>query len=484
MKQLCKGILILFLVGLTNTLALEPPSLFNASWADLSIFKRDLVSEWQDVTEDLTDLPIYHLKLELSHDLASIKGQQEVLFTNTHSEALEELVFRLYPNTLGSSLEVVRVELEGVLAIKRLEQDASVLRVFLSSPLAPSEQIVVRLNFETRVGQSELGYGRLGRYDEVLSLAHGYPVLAAQQNGQWLTAYPSAEGDPVVTSAAYHMVQVSAPRDQTLVASGTLIEVFEEADMQTLTFVTGPAREFFLASTTGYQQLSLVAGETVIHAYFPERYARSAQQSLEAAANALELFSSFTPYPYRELDMVAAPMQASGIEFPGVFTLSNRLVASPQNNLESVIVHETAHQWSYNLVGSDQVLEPWLDEAVAQYLTLLYQQEYKTETFVQGYLAFWKSIWQDAPNETEPIGLAVAEYSPETYSSIVYGRGLFFFQALADLIGEDVLEEALGFYYQAYAWQFASANDFKGVVEATCGCDLTPLFQEWVDASF
>ena len=40
--------------------------------------------------------------------------------------------------------------------------------------------------------------------------------------------------------------------------------------------------------------------------------------------------------------------------------------------LEMITVHETAHQWFYGLVGNDEVDEPWLDEALTEYMTMRY----------------------------------------------------------------------------------------------------------------
>jgi aminopeptidase N len=40
-----------------------------------------------------------------------------------------------------------------------------------------------------------------------------------------------------------------------------------------------------------------------------------------------------------------------------------------------VIVHETAHQWWYSMVGNDQILEPWLDESLADYSEVVYYDE-------------------------------------------------------------------------------------------------------------
>ena len=43
--------------------------------------------------------------------------------------------------------------------------------------------------------------------------------------------------------------------------------------------------------------------------------------------------------------------------------------------MEKVIVHETAHQWWYGLVGNDQIDEAWLDESLATYSEVIYTSE-------------------------------------------------------------------------------------------------------------
>ena len=40
--------------------------------------------------------------------------------------------------------------------------------------------------------------------------------------------------------------------------------------------------------------------------------------------------------------------------------------------MEGTVAHEVGHQWFYNLVGDDQLDDPWLDESFAQFATLQY----------------------------------------------------------------------------------------------------------------
>ncbi|MCK7516234.1 MAG: hypothetical protein MZV64_00150 [Ignavibacteriales bacterium] len=42
----------------------------------------------------------------------------------------------------------------------------------------------------------------------------------------------------------------------------------------------------------------------------------------------------------------------------------NEYSGSARSNLVTIGAHEIAHQWWFGLAGSDQALEPWLDEAL------------------------------------------------------------------------------------------------------------------------
>ncbi len=115
--------------------------------------------------------------------------------------------------------------------------------------------------------------------------------------------------------------------------------------------------------------------------YSKQDVATTAEDSLEYIVNAVDIFTQrYGEYPYRELECVATPTSAGGVEYPGIMAI-NQILFDPGETLsgmsttvmiESVIVHEVAHEWFYNIVGNDQGREPWLDEAVAQYLTYQY----------------------------------------------------------------------------------------------------------------
>jgi len=256
-----------------------------------------------------------------------------------------------------------------------------------------------------------------------------------------------------------------------------------------LSYAAGPMRDFYLAASKKLIVLSEQVGDTTVNSYaFPERV-EGARLALQVTTDALASFSQrFGTYPYSEFDVVSTPMQALGIEYPGmtgitlhVYDLDAEVYGMPAAvTLESVIAHEVAHQWFYNVVGNDQVDEPWVDEALVQYITGLYYRDVYGVSAEQSYRGSWTSRWGRVDYADIPIGLPAGDYGDGEYGAIVYGRGPLFFAALEEEMGQEVLDAFLRDYYQSHKWGIGTADSLRQFAEQHCDCDLGPLFDAWV----
>jgi aminopeptidase N len=185
----------------------------------------------------------------------------------------------------------------------------------------------------------------------------------------------------------------------------------------------------------------------------------------------------FGDYPYTELDIVPLRMEnAGGIEYPGVIGI-NADIYGEDDALESVVAHEVGHQWFYNVIGNDQVNEPWLDEAMAQYLTGMYYLDHYGEIGWRYYRETWVSGWASIGFERIPISQPVRSYTPAEYTAIVYSRGPLFLAALGEEMGEQTFETCLRGYYQSNKWQIVTTQTFIKHFESCSASDLTELFQ-------
>jgi aminopeptidase N len=451
-------------------------------WGDFSVFQLGLVRSAQPVLEQMQTASIYHLQLAIEPDLIHITGKEEVRYTNNEEKALTDVHFRLFPNILGGEMHVPEVMVDEQAITPSYTMNDSLLTVPLPSPLQPAGTVTLTMDFTVQVSDTvELNYGVLASAEGVLALAHAYPMIPVYNEEGWNAEIPPQSGDVTFADMSFFLVQVTAPDDLIVASVGRELSRSESGQIQVITYAAGPVRDFYLAASRDYTTVTGQVGETKINFYGLPSQRSGAQNAVETAVRAIEDYGArFTPYPYTELDLVETPTLALGIEYPGMIAIADRILSPGDPYLEGTIAHEVGHQWFYNLVGSDQLDHPWLDESLAQFATL----EYFTDEYGnQGANGFRESLngrWERVGRALTPIGLPVAEYSAEEYGAIVYGRGPLFFDALREQIGDEAFDAFLHDYTITYSWGIATPEGLKELAEKHCACDLTPLFQEWV----
>ena len=466
--------------------AAEDP--FGSNWDDRSLFQQALVDP--DVSDDLPGATVYHLDFVVSPDRHVLEGREWIRYTNQESEPLEEIYFQLFANVTGGSTAVSSVSVEGESVDPVVESSGQTLRVPLPVPLLPGEANTLQLDFAVQLSQdAENSHGVLGYFDDFLLLDGFYPVVLVFDDEGWNVEDLVPIGDMTYLDSSFFLVRVTAPRDLDLVASGTEIQRDRLGRNQVVSFAIGPARDFYLAAAPDLEVFSSQSGQTIINSYGRSEDRAGAERAMQYAVDSMALFGErLGPYQYTEFDMIGTPMRALGIEYPGATTISIAMYDLDAEvaglpaavMLEGTVVHEMAHQWFYNLVGNDQIDEPWLDEALAQYLTGLYYREMYGDQAEHDYRQSWTDRWDRIDGELIPIGLPTNRYTPEQYSPIVYGRGPLFLAALEDQMGRDTFAEFLRDYYQSNIWAIVTGNDFRATAERHCQCDLAEMFEEWV----
>ncbi len=466
---------------------LPAPTLFDTNWDERDIFRANLVPTEQPVLDTLTDTAVYHIDIEISTP-TQINGTQEVRYTNQSNDVLDRLYFHQFPNQLGGMMTISNVLLNGQ-AVEALDA-GDVMQIPLDEPLQPGEQVVVAMDFVTEVptGDTSTKYNVLAFEENILALAHFYPMMATYREATGWHIEPSPpNGDETFAESSLYLVKVSAPSDLVMAASGTAVDEQHNGD---ITYAAGPARDFFLAASTDYVVSSEQVGDVRINSYAPAELQNGSSAAIATAAAAIQTFEeTFSPYPYSEFDIVSTPTTALGIEYPGIianniniYRIDSESASGTPNNilLESTTAHEVAHQWYYNMVGSDQLNEPWLDEAVTQYATMLYYADQYGQAGFDAYYASLDGRWARVDHAEIPVGLPAGDYDGAEYGAIVYGRGPIFVDELAQEMGAETFAAFIMDYNQSYRWQIATTEDFKSLAETHCDCDLSDLFNTWV----
>lgn len=431
------------------------------------------------------------LALDVTPTEAIITGAQTVRYTNRAPAALDRIVFRLYPNlsSYGGEMVVSRAAVDGQPVTPDLDETRTVLSVALPQPLAPGASATVELNFQLTVfvGRTRL-YAQFSYLDGVLALPNAYPLLAVYEpgNGWWQVA-DHPQGDAVYSETAFYRVSVTAPDDLILAASGSEVDLSDNGD-GTLThhYVAPLMREFALFASESYVTLSGEQDGVAITLYFdPDRpqAKTAARAGLQTTQEAVRIFNaSFGGYPFAELDVVQTPTGAGGIEYPGVFVVADDIWNPEETFFEFVIAHEAAHQWWYSLVGSDQALNPWMDEALAQYSVAVYIRDREGEAAYRAALESFRAQYAHyiETRDDNVIGEPVTAYPSNAYFFLVYQKGPLFFAALDEAFGYDAVNRMLRDYFAAYRYGIAEPNDMLTGFEGTLGQDLDDLFEAWV----
>ncbi len=466
--------------------------MFGPDWGDRTAYRRGLVRGEYGVLDRLPGASEYRIDLNIGESFTTITGRQQVFYTNREETQLDRIFVRLFPNALGGDMSVSDVTVDGVSVRAEYHFGRTALLAPLPRPLSPGQSAVLSLTFHLTIPETlDKGYGLIGYTGGILALDVPYAVIPVFDDEGWNVETPPANADTSYNDPSFYLVRVTAPKELKLVATGVVIEREISDAAQTVTFSHGPARDFFIAGSAEYVSKTQQLGETQVSSYALAGEEEAAEIALDTAINALRIFSDrFGPYPYTELDIAATPMLAAlGIEYPGAVGITQKVYDSDANTdsrrqmavLESTVAHEVAHQWFYNLVGNDQIDEPWLDEALAEYSIWLYQVDRYGRNVADDWSTSWGARWDRAGRLAKPVGLPAAEYEPNEYSPIVYCRGPLFLSALAERVGQGVFDKFLRDYASRFRWGIATTADFKSMAEDACKCELDDLYQEWLD---
>ncbi len=457
----------------------------------LAAYRADLLPAFQADVNAIDHPTRYDLTLTYDPTGPTLAGTESAIYTNRQSAALNEIYFRLfanYPNS-GAKITVSRVTLNGSAVNPSLEAQDTALKVPLASPLAPGAQVSLTLDFNVAIPRNAPGhYADLIASDYVTTLPSVYPLIPAYDTKGWHLEVPPPYGDLVYADISMYTASITAPAAVTVIASGSTVNTKDNGNgTKTWKIIGAPMRDFDINFTDKLQKASGTVGGVTINSWYDPQDTQGGSDALKYATDAFTDYQKrFGDYPYSELDVVATPTTAGGIEYPGVIVINQDLYRGQERQrgaFEFTVVHEVAHQWWYGLVGDDQVNYPWVDETLANYSSLIYYQDIHgsqagQQIMQQVFLAPYeraKNAGQDAA-----VNQPVSAFSEANYSAIVYDKAPFFYDAIRKKMGDDKFFQFLRNYFQQYRYKIAFPDDILKTAETTCGCDLQPEYQQWI----
>jgi aminopeptidase N len=186
---------------------------------------------------------------------------------------------------------------------------------------------------------------------------------------------------------------------------------------------------------------------------------------------------TFGPYRWDRYDLLILPpaFPIGGMEHPRLSFITPTVIAGDKS-LVALIAHELAHSWSGNLVTNASWRDLWLNEGFTTYLTnrimqaVFGDERYRMEMAL-GYAELVDEL-PDLEDHDEALALDLRDRDPdEVFTSIAYEKGSLFLYELELAVGREAFDRFLMNYFNEYAFQSISTEEFLDYLERTLVAD-------------
>jgi len=462
-----------------------------------------------ELAKKAKNLSTYSIDVVLNEADKSLLATERLEYVNNTDVVLNELWFNLYPVAFREDakykpysatnanivfdgeasfgdIKLQRVVVSGrETAYEIGGMDNNILKVQLDSELYPESKVTVEIGFVVLLANCNL---RLGYFGDNINLGNWYPVVCVYENGGFVECPYYSNGDPFYSDIANYKINIKYGSNYTLATTGEIKSELQDEDMKTAQIEAICVRDFAMVLSKKFEVVSELVGDTLVQyfGYNGEDNSRYLQTAIKALTAFNEMYGK---YPYKILSVVKTPFLHGGMEYPNIVFISDSI--QEEDYFETVIVHEIAHQWWYGLVGNNEIADAWLDEALAEYSTILFYEKYpeynkttaeQVAQNVESYTLYEDVVNSIGGNLHTAMNLALDQYSNEyEYVYMVYVKGVIMYQTLRESIGTEKFVKGLSNYYRNTKYKMAKADDLINGFEQATGTDLAGFFDGWLN---
>ena len=439
---------------------------------------------------DSLPAPRYTLSADLDGSTHTLRVMEKIDYTNRTGQPLPDLLLVADALVYPGSLDLTDLKSSSGPALQDTVWDKTHLKVTLQVPLEPgatlSLEAAYQMQLPARSADPSLRPMVFGWSEHQTNLVDWYLYVPPYLPGQgWVAHSPGYYGEHQAYDLSDFLVNLRVTNGPPgLIAAASAPE---QTDGDWRRYELKQARTFAISLSPLYQVETLTTGEVSVRGYFFSYHAAAGRAALKTAADSLVLYGRlFGPYPHPSLAVVEADF-LDGMEYDGLFFLSNGFYnlyhGTPGEYLVALSAHETAHQWWYGLVGSDQALEPWLDEALSTYSEHIYY-----ENLAPAALDWW---WQVRVKYYNPRGfIDDSIYNPHqevqayrAYRDAVYLNGALFLDDLRAKVGDEIFLAFLKDYAERFRGRLATTDGFFSVLREHTQLDLAALVKKYFAVS-
>ncbi|MBQ8309082.1 MAG: M1 family metallopeptidase [Clostridia bacterium] len=447
----------------------------------------------------------YEITAEYVPENATLAGTTKITFENCTDNELSVLKFQLYPNAYrkdalfkpvsktyesaayykGESYgEMVISSVNGAKNWEVMGEDENILYAYLERSLFPGDKVVLDIGFLLKLANVN---HRTGITANTVNLGNFFPMLCGYKDGGFYENVYYSDGDPFYTDCADFQVTLKLPKEYKVAATGEISRERTLESKKEYVFTASSVRDFALVLSEKFRVLQTEAGGNTIEYYYYDD--EDAQASLDVAAESFEYYEkTFGEYPYAAYRVVQTGFCLGGMEYPCLSMISDAL-AEDKAEQARAIAHETAHQWWYAAVGSDQIENAWQDEGLAEYSAITFFENYEKygvvrETAVMDALKEYRSYYdvygsvlgRTDTKMTRHLKDFLSDYE---YKCLSYDKAIVMFDTLRKSVGDDRFFASLKKYYKENKLKIATPESLIGAFERS-GLDVNGFFDSFL----
>ena len=446
----------------------------------------------------------YEIIAEYVPENRTLTGTAKVTFENGTDSEFSVLKFQLYPNAYrkdalyapvstvyrssayynGDSYgEMVISSVHGSKNWEVVGEDENVLYAYLERPLYPGDKVVLDIGFMTKLASVN---HRTGVTAHTVNLGNFFPILCGLKDGGFVETVYYSDGDPFYSDCADYKVTLTLPKEYVVAATGAIMEERTLESKKVHTMSATNVRDFAMVLSEKFRVTTTKVGETTLSYYYYQD--QTPKKTLDLIEESFCFYEkTFGEYPYGNYAVAQTGFCYGGMEYPCLSFVSDAL---SEDGKARAVAHETAHQWWYGVVGSDQIENAWQDEGLAEYSTLAFFEEYEKygftrETLVKEAIEEYRSyydVYGSVLGRTDTrMTRHLKDYlSDYEYKCISYDKAVVMWDTLRKSVGEKKFFDGLKKYYQNCKFKMATPYDLIGCFEKT-GLDVSGFFDSFLE---
>ncbi len=455
---------------------------------------------------DATEIPTkpefkyneYDITMEVMPEERRASGVETILFYNRYDEPLKEICLNVYLNAFSEKssykpyfsefenkifknsglsyghMEIINVSVNGIDTGFLL--DNTILRIKLKDEILPGHGAEIALQFDSVIPKIS---HRTGANNYAMWLGNFFPILSVFKGGEWVTEPYYPAGDPFVSDIANYTVKVKTPIGYTVAGTGDDTVTLGEQTQETV-LTAKMVRDMAIAISNSYHVKSRqIDTDLYVNIYYYSDV-KNIDELLEIADKSIKYYSSVVgTYPYSSFNIIETELFfGGGMEYPQTTFIDTANLKSKDNL--TTLCHEIGHQWFYNILGSDQINEAWLDEGLTLFMQMgiLYSDE-EISQIMENYYENLSLRMLTLSNKSLADKVSVYENWSQYYN-IHYRKSCLMFYSLKNLMGEELFTKLIQKYYLDNCYKLSSGEIFVKTAEEIYGESLEDFFDAWI----